>query len=161
MWNRPFEDIGEEEILLLQEEGTPEGPRLEYKRDLPGGSKSDKINFLREVCAFANASGGYLIFGIAGDEGVPTDVLGVQAQDEDGAILRLENLINSRAEPPVPGIHIRAIGAFERGPIIALQVPNSWVSPLPRTWLQAKAAPVILHGRCERITHCARNVSDF
>lgn len=129
MWNKPFTEVDEGDILSLKADEIGEGIRLEYKRDLPGGSNSDKKDFVREVCALANASGGRILFGIDEEEGVPKEVCGVEAEDMDDAILRLENVINSWTEPPIPGVHVRAIGDFDRGPVIAMEIPNSWVSP--------------------------------
>ena len=60
---RPSE-IELEDIQSLVEDEVQEGKRLEYKRDLPGTSADEKAEFLRDVSAFANASGGYLIYGI-------------------------------------------------------------------------------------------------
>lgn len=45
--------------------------------------KKKQDEFRHDVCSFANANGGYLIFGIKEEAGVPKDILGVEIDNID------------------------------------------------------------------------------
>ena len=87
----------------------PEGMRLEYKRDLPGGSDSAKSEFLADVCALANASGGSLLYGVSEVDGCADAIVGVPDADLDVLRLRLDGIIRSGIEPRVQSLSIDAI----------------------------------------------------
>ncbi len=106
-----------------------EGRMLDYKRELPGPSDADKKEFLADVSSFANAAGGYLIYGVEEDDGVATAVRGLGPFAEDRERLRLESLIRDAMEPRVPGVQLKSIAGFERGPALIVHIPKSWCGP--------------------------------
>ncbi len=75
LFEKPLNGIDGNDILLLRENGVPESRTLEYKQQLPGTTEPEKEEFLRDVSAMANASGGVIVFGIAtrkkGNTGIP------------------------------------------------------------------------------------------
>lgn len=54
-----------DDLMFLVEERVPEGPQLEYKRELPASGKNDDL--ARDVASFANAGGGVIIYGVEED----------------------------------------------------------------------------------------------
>ena len=81
------------DLLSLIEDRVPEGKNIEYKSALPNNSDRDKKEFLADVSAFSNSSGGYILFGIFEKSGLPVDLKGLGDIDIDAAILRFENFL--------------------------------------------------------------------
>ena len=76
-----FNSLTEPDIQELVTAGVPEGLRIEYKRDLYGGTDAEKKEALKDVSALANAEGGHLVIGVEAQNGVPTSVSGVNLQN--------------------------------------------------------------------------------
>ncbi len=106
-----------------------EGKSVEYKSSLPGNSDRDKKEFLADVSSFPNSAGGYLFYGITEENGLPQELKGLDDIDPDSQILRLENLLRDAIAPRIPGLNIRSIAIENKGPVIAIHLPKSWVSP--------------------------------
>jgi hypothetical protein len=106
-----------------------EDRQLDYKSQLPGGTDDDKREFLADVSAFANASGGDLIFGVEESSGVPSHVPGVGVENFDELRLRLQNVIREAIDPVIPQVEIVAVDGFERGPVVIVRVHQSWQAP--------------------------------
>ncbi len=132
MINKRIDEIEERDIDALVTDGEPESRTIDYKGELPGGKDDDKREFLADVSAFANASGGDIVFGVeegGGDKkGIPTKVVGLSG-DMDGAILRLESMLRSGLEPVLPGLRIRRVDRAAGPPVLVLRVPKSWLAP--------------------------------
>lgn len=63
MFNKPLSKVTLDDVKdLVESRKEKEGQHLDYKRELSGADK-DKKEFLKDVTAFANSSGGYLIIG--------------------------------------------------------------------------------------------------
>jgi predicted HTH transcriptional regulator len=62
-------------------------------------SKDDDIELLADVSAFANSSGGVILYGVSEEKGEPVACLGVSPMDLDKVILRLEAVIRSNLDP--------------------------------------------------------------
>jgi hypothetical protein len=130
-----------ESLIATQE---LEGPYLEYKKTLPDfNNLRDKLEFLYDVSAFANASGGDLIYGI--DEKaisddpssiIPTAIVGFAIPQQDKAQLQIENIITSNLQPVLRGIDFQWIKLGNGNVILILRVPRSWVRPhaVPNNW---------------------------
>lgn len=113
--------------LIAKEE--PERKTLEYKRDLLGGRDEEKREFLADACSFANASGGFLIYGMEAEEGRPVDLPGIAGRDMDAEILRLESIIRDGIAPHIPGVGSRAVPLSNGHPALVVEIRKSWVSP--------------------------------
>ncbi len=125
---KPLEAIEEQDLQALVDDEVPESRTIDYKKDLPGNSDSDKKEFLADVCSFANATGGHLVFGVREEYGVPVEVNGLHGIDTDKEILRLENTIRNGIKPRIPGLATKDVTLAE-GRAIVIRVPRSFAQP--------------------------------
>jgi hypothetical protein len=125
-----LEDIIEDDLQYLVDNQIIETRQLEYKEMLTIGKDSEKKEFLADVSAFANVSGGYLIFGIREEDEVPAEVCGIETTLTIGdTISQLENLMNHGIEPTIFGVQIHAITLRNAKSAIIIKIPQSWSLP--------------------------------
>jgi Putative DNA-binding domain len=67
-------EIKEVHLRNLINGQVPEGKTIDYKRDLPATSDSARKDFLADLCSFANAGGGYIVFGMTESQGLPVEM---------------------------------------------------------------------------------------
>jgi predicted HTH transcriptional regulator len=131
-----LESLERADLELLISNGVSEGRMIEYKEALPGGSESERKEFLADVSSFANSAGGDIVYGIRerrDDEGRPTGIpeaiVGTAATNPDGEQLRLDNTLRDSIEPRIPGLRYRWIENLETGPVLIIRIPRSWSGP--------------------------------
>lgn len=126
---KPIEDIVGDDFYALVQNRVREGLRLDFKRDLLGNSDSDKREFVRDVCAMANADGGDIVFGIDEREGEAVEFTGVGNVDLDAEILRLTEIIRSGLDPRLPSVRFKPVKTSNGISGLVARVPRSWLSP--------------------------------
>lgn len=131
-----IDQITSDDIQSLIDNGVRESKTIEYKQELPGNTEKDKKEFLADISSFANASGGTVIYGIieARDSnnkptGTPQQAEGLGGINADSEVRRLEQILLSGLEPRIPGLAIRPVDGFSKGPVIVVQIPKSWSAP--------------------------------
>lgn len=131
-----FENIDKAAIDALVTNNVSEDRTLDYKETLPGGTDSEKKEFLADVSSFANASGGDLIYGVKekrdGDgkaTGEPEIACGLAGVNADVEIRRLDSIIRDSIDPRIAGIRMKPVEDFPNGTVIVLRIPKSWSSP--------------------------------
>lgn len=126
-----FDEIDIGVIDRLVENGVPEGPTLEFKRDQYTWDQDGRKEFLKDVVSLANTFGGHLIIGVREEDGVASEVTPLTIQDIDSELLRMESLISDGVEPRISGIRQRYVHANEakEGGIFLIWVPRSWTPP--------------------------------
>ncbi|MDD2755346.1 MAG: ATP-binding protein [Methanothrix sp.] len=136
MINKRYDQITKEDIEVLISNEIGESRTLDYKEQLPGRKDNDKKEFLADISSFANASGGYILYGISEKRspdgkktGLPEIAQGLADIIIDEEIRRMDGLIINGIEPRIIGVRIRAIDGFLKGPIIIIFIPKSWNSP--------------------------------
>jgi hypothetical protein len=129
--------ISESDLLALIETKESESKEIDYKRLLPGKSDGDRREFLYDVSSFANTSGGYLIFGIDENEGLPTALPGLNDINADNEIRRLEEMARDGMRPPIPGLHTVAVPLRAGTTAIVMNIPRSWNPPHQVTYQKA------------------------
>jgi len=67
MLHKAINTITEADLQRLVDEGRREDVQLEFKQALPGNSDEGKKEFLKDVTAMANSSGGDIIYGVRED----------------------------------------------------------------------------------------------
>jgi hypothetical protein len=135
--NKPLESITEADLKTLLLNEVPEGKTLEYKQKLPGSSDEERKEFLYDVSAFANASGGDLIYGIKEENGVPVEICGLDILDMDAAILKLQNSIRDGIAPRIPGLRVERITLENERKVIVFRIPRSFLLPHMVTFKKA------------------------
>lgn len=111
-----------------------ENQYIDYKRTFSflEGDRSeaaDKISeFRNDVCAFANAEGGYLIYGITEKDGMASCIIGVDINNTDKFELDLRNKL-SPIMPKVPPVQIRFIKLVSGKYIVVMFVDHDYYAP--------------------------------
>jgi|ERR1700694_154349 len=128
------EDIStwtEASLQRLITEQEKESLNLDYKRsEALGKTESQKNELAKDVSALANSAGGILIYGIAEEGYLPTNLdMGV----DPGIVSResLEDTIHSRIHPRIDGLVIKAVELSASRPNVAyvVSVPQSLRAP--------------------------------
>jgi hypothetical protein len=129
MIDKPLDAIEAADIESLCFRRASESRTLEFKRELPGKSDEDVKEFLDDVTSMANAQGGDMIFGIAEDGGMATEVALLELVDRGEAeILRLENSLRDNVEPRVT-VHPRWVAYGPDRGVLVLRIPLSLAYP--------------------------------
>jgi hypothetical protein len=125
----PIDSITEDHLRTLIEDEVMELRVIEYKQELPGKRDEDKREFLQDVCSFANAAGGDLIYGITESGGTPRGLVGIDAGDVDAEISRLESSIRDGIQPRIPRIQHQPVRLENGKHALVLRVPRSFSRP--------------------------------
>jgi predicted HTH transcriptional regulator len=83
----------ENDLQELVDNQVPGSKTIDYKQSLTGNTDSNKKKFFADVSSFANAIGGYLIYGMRENSGIASDLCGLENIDVDVEIRRLENIM--------------------------------------------------------------------
>jgi len=126
--DKPLELITEQDLSDLISNQVREDKRIEFKATLPNDSDKQKKEFLADVSSFANASGGDLVFGIKEQNGVASQLIGLQLSSLDAEILRLENILRDGLDPRIPNIRLQEI-SLTSGVALLIRVTRSWIPP--------------------------------
>jgi predicted HTH transcriptional regulator len=97
-----------------------ENESVEFKREA-GSTKKANEDLCREMAAFANTRGGYLIFGVD-DDGTIVGVDQPTKLEE-----RLMNIASERVIPPIDPIY--EVHTLEGKPVVCLQIPSGKDKP--------------------------------
>ncbi|MGI8912804.1 MAG: AlbA family DNA-binding domain-containing protein [Chloroflexota bacterium] len=127
--DKTIELITKEDLEMLVNDGVREGRSIDYKESLPGSADSDKKEFLADVSSFANTVGGDLLIGVKEQDGVASDILGLEGIDVDAQISRLENIILNGIEPRIPNIHIGSVSVSPSSSVLIIRIPRSFARP--------------------------------
>jgi hypothetical protein len=134
--HKPLDQITRGDIDALIAGAVPEGRTIDYKQTIPHSRDERGMNsFCFDVCAFANAAGGDILYGVPESPdtdgrptGTPLAPEGIEGVNFDQERLRLEQVVRSRIQPRVPGIQFARVEG-DKGPIFILRIPQSWMSP--------------------------------
>jgi Putative DNA-binding domain len=109
--------------------GVAESRFLDFKSASVGASERDRREFVADVTAFANASGGDIVLGVATADGVASAVEGIELADADKEKLRLGDLIRSGTEPRLMQFDMVWIPTEGARGFLVIRVPRSWQAP--------------------------------
>src|SRR6266404_6076792 len=107
----------------------PEGKTIEYKRQMPAGTREERIKFLATISSLANTAGGDLLIGVEAKDGIPTGIPGVAVASLDDEKLRLENILIDGSEPRIPRVEIAPIACTSGRHALVIRVHRSWLAP--------------------------------
>lgn len=100
LFNKNLADVTYEDIEGLKNNQIKESEILDYKRDFEQTNDRNVNNLLKEIAAFSNSSGGFLIYGIeeTGRGGYPKEIVGI---DSNTNLERLEQIVISNIRPRI------------------------------------------------------------
>ena len=121
----------EDTLLRFLELKIPEGHSIDYKAELSGDNwEKQAREFLKDVTAFANASGGHLFIGVREptDDGNAKDqITGIEAAED--TVHKLESVAAANIDPRIPGILIRSVALAMGKYVIIVHVSPSLSRP--------------------------------
>lgn len=123
-----LDQLDEEKLQKICDDLTSETLTLEFKRDLPGKEKEDKVEFLKDVAALANAEGGDLIYGIEEKSGSALRIHPIAVSSIDAEKRRLGQILDGGVEPRITGIRFQEV-VVSGGYVLVLRVPLSYDGP--------------------------------
>jgi hypothetical protein len=112
-------------------DGVREGRNLDFKVSLAFEQTNEKKELLADISAFANASGGDLLFGVDEDPdepGLMGQIRGIKGQF-DKIQLSIEQSLRMGVNPRIPGIRFHRIPIDDNAFVLLLRVPKSRVAP--------------------------------
>lgn len=122
-----IEDIEAQHIQDLIVNSVVESRSIEFKSQLPGSSDGERKDFLGDVSAFANASGGYIFYGIVEANGYAQSIKGVSCSDLDQEIRRIDEMLTSGVSPRIR--HACRFVGTGTGQVLVIQISRSWNPP--------------------------------
>jgi hypothetical protein len=128
-------DVTPADIVALLADQVPESAQLDYKQALPGDAESERKEFVKDVTAMANTSGGVLLYGITervedGQRtGLPEKIVGVGDIASDHEARRLENIVRDRTDPQLTSCAARTFEMPSGETVVAVGVPGSLLAP--------------------------------
>ena len=131
-------DVSLTDVQTLCDNHVLESRSLDFKAEAIGRVDRDKREFLADVCAFANASGGDLILGVKEKDGVADEVCGIEVDNPDEEKLRLINIIRDGLEPriSISSLDTTWLSMGEKRGVLVLRVHRSWSAPHRVTFLR-------------------------
>jgi hypothetical protein len=129
LFGKAFGDVSINDIQEIVHNEIPESRALDYKLELHPATDAGNKEFLKDISAFANTVGGYLIYGVNEEGGIPVDIKGVEIDDFDKMKLRFENLLRTGVHPAIRGVDFVAVDLKEATKVVVIKVPKSIARP--------------------------------
>ncbi|MGE7924672.1 AlbA family DNA-binding domain-containing protein [Viridibacillus arvi] len=130
MLNKPFNDIRLDDIYALKTNAIEEGKSIDYKLELHLNNGRERKEFAADITSFANTSGGDLIIGVSEDQGIITELQGIEVEDKDKFILKIESLVRDTVAPQITGLDMNFYQMGDENKyILHIRIPQSYVGP--------------------------------
>lgn len=130
-------DCGESDLKeILYNPDFKEGQYIDYKEtfaflEKTGNKRNEKREeFKNDVCSFANADGGYLVYGICEDKGCASRINGVEILNDDTDRFELErrNDLNG-IQPKIPTVIFNFIRLLSGKYVVIIYIKHDSFSP--------------------------------
>lgn len=117
-----------EQIQALIDHRIPESASLEYKRELPFRSRTERGEVLKDLTGMANGGGGTLLYGVDEEEREGSNVASAIVPLTDHSVAgAVEDLVRDGVQPPLLAEYERI--AVEGGFVLAVDVRPSPLGP--------------------------------
>lgn len=134
--NKEFKDWVEEDLQeIIENDAYRENDFIDYKETFAVLECPDKETkrrkqneFRHDICSFANADGGYLIFGIKEEAGVPSEINGITVGNTDKFELDRRNEM-SGILPVVPNVEFSYIKLSDGNYVIVVKISRGVHKP--------------------------------
>lgn len=126
--DKPVDAITEDDLQQLIINKVSEKKTIDYKSELPGKNDDARKEFLADVSSFANAPGGWLIYGIQEQEAIPTVLSGINVDKPDETIRRLESMAQDGIRPRIT-LSGAPVLLKEGTYVFVLHIPRSYTAP--------------------------------
>jgi len=113
-------EIAEDHLQSLVLLRVPESARIEYKAELKMNPDKERRELCKDISALANSQGGYLFFGIAETNGIPTSIPGIQF--EDATKQQLFQILSTGISPRVQNLHDREVSLRNGLKVLILKI---------------------------------------
>ena len=133
IFNKSIESIEEKDLQELIDLQVRESKELDYKESLSVGMESEKKEFLSDVSSFANANGGFVIYGVREsreDAGLPIELCGMELENPGKFGTTLENIIQTGLDPRLPAsnVHVQVVSLPSKDRwAIVISIRKSWM----------------------------------
>ncbi|SFW22546.1 AlbA family DNA-binding domain-containing protein [Ruminococcus flavefaciens] len=138
--NKSFLDCNAEDLkVLIENPDYRENEYIDYKKnfsflEIPKDKKDlltqKKYEFKSDVCAFANAEGGYLVFGISDDNGCASELCGIDIPNDNTDKFELDRRNDlAGIQPKVPVISFRFIKLDVEKYVVIIYVKHDYFAP--------------------------------
>ena len=123
--------------LLIDNTDYRENQYIDYKKVFAFNEVKDKhlkegkkAEFRNDICSFANAEGGYLIFGISDDKGCASEITGIPIpkNDTDNFELMIRNTLNG-IYPRKPNVQIRFVTISDNNYVVIIYIKRDSFAP--------------------------------
>lgn len=130
IFGKNYNLIDFQDIERLVDNKISESTTLDYKREINIDKGDERKDFLFDIASFANSDGGVIIFGIAESKdnkgqntGLPEEITGLNIDNFDKLVQKIEDLLNSSIEPIIPNITIKPLSK-ENKKILLIGIPK-------------------------------------
>ena len=121
---------------IIDDHNYAENEYLDYKKtfsidEVPKEQKKlEQVEFRNDVCSFANAQGGYLIYGIREEKGVPKEIVGITIKENNTDFFEreLKNCLQP-IKPRVPYYRIKFISLPDNKYVVILMIQHDFFAP--------------------------------
>ena len=122
--------LNEKHLDDLVADQVSENETLEYKAQLNLDTREAKLEFLKDISAFANAKGGDFVLGIAEDsDHKPTEVVALKAPDFDERQRQITDIVRKHLDPPILGVQFKEVPLRKGGFAMVIRIPKPWTAP--------------------------------
>lgn len=120
--------------VLLNNPDYRENQYLEYKGDFSFlKAEKDKVQqeiveFRNDVCSFANSDGGYIVYGIRENQGIATDLIGVEIANPDKFEMDLRNKLTP-IMPQIPSLQFKFVPFHNERYLVVAHIEHDYYAP--------------------------------
>lgn len=121
-----------EDLNFLLDNKISEGIDIDYKEKLPEFSKDEsRLDFLRDICSFANTHGGQIIYGIKEDrkEAIPQEICGIDLEKPDHEVRKISAIVRESIDITLIGVRFSVINLPSNKFVLVINIPTSRTPP--------------------------------